>query len=746
MKRFVIVMLMLTVVVSGMRGQSSSQNGGKSVEKSRKRVAVVLSGGGAKGMGHIGVLKVIERAGIPVDIVTGTSMGSIVGGLYALGYNAQLLDSVVRHQDWTTMFTDKEDMSYQMLAARKKQYTYALSTGMSFGRSGLKSGGIIRGTNIMDLFYKLCEGYTDSLDFSRDLPIPFACVATNIVNNTEEVFHSGRLPRAMRASMAIPAVFSPVRMGDKVLVDGGLLNNYPADVAREMGADIIIGVSVQSPPKTADSLSTTRDVLGQIIDFNCKRKYEENLAITDLPMQVDVTGYSAASFSVAAIDTLIRRGEEEAMRHWDELMALKKRIGIGDDYQPPHRSYQRSTLKQEKYRVTRYEFENMTHQDERFLRGKFSMKPGDSLDVDREQLITTSMRVDLFYQTAECRRIPDGDGMRVVFIAGKRKKMQAYVGFRFDSEEYAAVQVAADIPIANTMPVNADVLLRLGKRIKATGELTLHSMNLYQSRMACSFMRNDLDIFTNGNRDYSILYHQYQTELVPFSFNLKNFNIDIGTRWDYINYRDKLVSPRTENLDFSNQHYFSYRAILNYSSEDNWLFPTRGSRFKAQYVYLTDDMAKLGGKPGMSDLSAHWRTSLRLGGNLTFQPMLYGRLLFGANVPLPFSNAIGGQWFGHIVEQQMPFSGMGNMELTDRHFIAMRLQAQQRIGSKQYVVMSVSSARHADSLKDLFKHEPLVGGQIGYNYNTMIGPVGATLGYNNESKEVYLYFNLGFEF
>ena len=388
----------------------------------------------------------------------------------------------------------------------------------------------------------------------------------------------------------------------------------------------------------------------------------------------------------------------------------------------------------------------MTHQDERFLRGKFSMKPGDSLDVDREQLITTSMRVDLFYQTAECRRIPDGDGMRVVFIAGNRKKMQAYVGFRFDSEEYAAVQVAADIPIANTMPVNADVLLRLGKRIKATGELTLHSMNLYQSRMACSFMRNDLDIFTNGNRDYSILYHQYQTELVPFSFNLKNFNIDIGTRWDYINYRDKLVSPRTENLDFSNQHYFSYRAILNYSSEDNWLFPTRGSRFKAQYVYLTDDMAQLGGKPGMSDLSAHWRTSLRLGGNLTFQPMLYGRLLFGANVPLPFSNAIGGQWFGHIVEQQMPFSGMGNMELTDRHFIAMRLQAQQRIGSKQYVVMSVSSARHADSLKDLFKHEPLVGGQIGYNYNTMIGPVGATLGYNNESKEVYLYFNLGFEF
>ena len=284
----------------------------------RKKVAVVLSGGGAKGMAHIGALKVLERAGIPIDIVTGTSMGSIIGGLYAIGYNAQSLDSMVRVQDWSYVITDREDLRRQSLNDRRKQNTYVYTTGMTIGKRNMQAGGIIKGKNLAELFQRLCTGYTDSIDFTHDLRIPFACVATNIIDNSEVDFHSGRLPQAMRASMAIPAAFSPVRLGDKVLVDGGLKNNYPADIAREMGADIIIGVTVQGAPKEAADLVGTMSILSQIIDVNCKNKYEENLAITDLHLSVDTKGYGSASFSHAAIDTLIRRGEEVAMRHWDD--------------------------------------------------------------------------------------------------------------------------------------------------------------------------------------------------------------------------------------------------------------------------------------------------------------------------------------------------------------------------------------------------------------------------------------------
>ena len=302
------------------------------------RVAVVLSGGGAKGMAHIGVLKVIEKAGIPIDIVTGTSMGSLVGGLYSVGWNATQLDSLVRHQNWSFLLSDKTDYYSEDLLGRRKQSTYFLSKTFTAGKKKLaEAGGLIMGKNLRKLFDHLTVGYNDSIDFNR-LPIPFSCVATNIVDNTEYDFHSGVLAEAMRASMSIPLAFTPIRKGDMVLVDGGLRNNYPADIARQMGAEYIIGATVQGPPKTADDLTSGSGVLGQIVDVNCKNKYDDNLAITDIAIRVNTAGYNAASFTDAAIDTLIRRGEEEAMKHWDELMALKRKLGLADDYRPQYLS------------------------------------------------------------------------------------------------------------------------------------------------------------------------------------------------------------------------------------------------------------------------------------------------------------------------------------------------------------------------------------------------------------------------
>ena len=261
MKKSILILFALL-----MTGMANAQTDSTTV--GRKKVAVVLSGGGAKGMAHIGVLKVLEKAGIPVDIVTGTSMGSIIGGLYAIGYNANALDSMVRVQDWGYVITDKEDLRNQSLGDRRKQNTYFYTTGLTIGKRDLQAGGFIKGKNLAELFQQLCTGYTDSLDFTHDLRIPFACVATNVIDNSEVDFHSGRLPQAMRASMAIPAAFSPVRIGDKVLVDGGLKNNYPADIAREMGAEVIIGVTVQGAPKVAEDMSGTMSILSQIIDVN----------------------------------------------------------------------------------------------------------------------------------------------------------------------------------------------------------------------------------------------------------------------------------------------------------------------------------------------------------------------------------------------------------------------------------------------------------------------------------------------
>ena len=732
----------------------------------RKKVAIVLSGGGAKGMAHIGALKVIEKAGIPIDMITGTSMGSIIGGLYSIGYNANSLDSMVRVQDWSYVITDKEKLSKQSLSDRKKQNTYVFTRGITIGKRNYNDGGIIQGKNLAELFQQLCVGYTDSLDFSSDLPIPFACVATDVLDNTEYDFHSGRLPIAMRASMAIPAAFSPVRLGDKVLVDGGLRNNYPADIAREMGADIIIGVTVQGEPKNAEDLGGAMSILSQIIDVNCKNKYDENLAITNLHVQVDTKGYNAASFSLNAIDTLIRRGEEEAMRHWDELIALKKQIGIDDNFKPEIHYPQNPTVMTDKHRVKEYVFVNMTPQDERFMRHKFRLRntvgadgnlprhvidlsspaKSDSIDANLQQQLTTTMRMDLFYQTAECQLVPDGNDVRVILTAGNRKTSQAYVGLRYDTEEHAAVQLGADFPIKASVPMNADVTLRLGKRMMARGELTIHPRIFTCPMFSYTFRRNDVDIYLEGERDYNILYNQFQAQFTPINFNLKHFNLQMGLRWDYLHYRNKLGSESSKEITLDNEHFYSYRAQIDYNSEDNWYFPTRGARFKAEYAYLTDNFAQLEGKSGMSEVNANWRKSFPIGSRLSIQPMVYGRMLFGSFVPPVFGNIIGGEWFGHYVEQQMPFAGIGYIEYVDRHFIATQLQAQQRMGSNHYITLRLVAAQQSDRLKELFDHKTLFGCQASYSLNTMFGPVGASIGYSNHTKKANVFINLGFEF
>lgn len=758
--------LLLILIAALMSGSVMAQKDDS--DKDRKKVAVVLSGGGAKGMAHIGVLKVLEKAHIPIDIVTGTSMGSIIGGLYSIGYNANSLDSMVRVQDWSYVITDKEDLSRQSLSDRQKQNTYLFSTGLTFGKLDKNAGGIIKGKNLAELFSQLCVGFTDSLNFTRDLPISFACVATDIIENNEVDFHSGRLPQAMRASMAIPAAFSPVRIGNMVLVDGGLKNNYPADIARKMGAEVIIGVTVQGAPKNADEVGGTMSILSQIIDVNCKNKLDENLAITDLHLQVNTKGYGSASFSQAAIDTLIRRGEEEAMKHWDDIIALKKLIGITDNFKPEILHPLRPNFMTEKHRLLEKKYENMTPQDERFLKQKFHLDRIDSIDAKLVQQLTTSMRVDLFYQTAECQLVPmnlpkpsrringifpeldslwsKSDGVRMVLTAGERKSVQLYAGARFDTEEYAAVQFGLNIPLKTAIPINTDITLRLGKRMMARGEITIHPRSFTRPTFSYTFRRNDVDVYTDGDLDYNIRYNQFQAEFLPINFTLSYFNLQMGLRWDFMHYRNKLGSETARQVELSNEHFYSYRARLDYNSENSWNFPMRGTRFKAEYAYLTDNFAQINRKAGMSEVNANWRMSLPFGSRFALQPMIYGRLLFGATIPPVFGNTVGGDWFGHYIEQQMPFAGIGNMEYVDHQFVAAQLQAQQRIGSNSYVLLRVAGAQQADKTGELFDYRTLLGIQAAYYYNTIVGPVGATIGYSNCTKEPHFFLNLGYEF
>ena len=749
----------------------------------RMKVAVVLSGGGAKGMAHIGVLRVLERAGIPIDIITGTSMGALIGGLYSIGYDAETLDSLVSVQDWNVLLSDKADMRSQSLAEREKQNTYILSRPLSIARkSHTASGGLICGSNLSQLFTRLTVGWHDSISFAT-LPIPFACVATNIVDNTEYVFHNGYLPTAMRASMAIPGVFTPVRMSmvseevrvkseelkchksdsakhtnsslftltsslkkDMVLVDGGLRNNYPADVARQMGADIIIGVSVQSDPRTADELQSGPSILMQIVDQNCKNKFAENWAMTDIPIKVNVKGYSSASFTRTAIDTLIARGEQAAMKQWDKLMQMKRTLWLADSYQPDrlHRTVPQS--KTLCFRIDSIQFDNISPQDRDYVATKYGIGSGKDITAEQVEQVVTDLGTNLLYTNAGYN-ISKSDGKYILTIsAGERKTSRVNLGVRFDTEEMVALQANMSHRLPTRLPVTLELTGRLGKRMMARVDANVSPMHYGRIGLSYLFRHDDINIYEGGKRDYNFTYNQHAVNLQALSFNIRNFSCDVNLHMDFFDFHDVLFGEAAKPERIDNIHMYSYVFRLNYDSEDRWFFTTRGARFKAGFGYYTDNFIGWKGHGGLSIADCMWRMSFPLNSRFTLQPMLYGRIIFGDGAPLIMRNAIGGMTAGQYLAHQMPFAGVGHVEFAGNAMLACQLRAQQRIADNNYVILRVAAAQHNEKLRDILKRRTLTGCELAYFYDSMFGPLGASLGYSSKTREAYFYINLGYQF
>lgn len=305
--------------------------------KDRPKIGLVLGGGGAKGAATVGALKYIEKSGIPIDYIAGTSIGSIVGGLYACGYRSEQLDSMFRTQEWISLLTDRNmDFSGKPLVKRNG-VTYLFGFPVSRKGSPLtdNSVGMIRGDKILALLDSMTN-QKDSISFDS-LPIPFRCVATDYTNRRKVVLKSGNLARSMRASMAIPGAFKAIDIDGVELLDGGLVDNLPVDVVIDMGADIVIAIDL-TVNKHEDSeawkreqrskkYETAESYLGQLLHWVTQRpdlnQYQENLQHVDIYINPDLKGFSAASFSEKKVAEMIQRGEEAGEKAMAELERIK---------------------------------------------------------------------------------------------------------------------------------------------------------------------------------------------------------------------------------------------------------------------------------------------------------------------------------------------------------------------------------------------------------------------------------------
>ena len=316
-KRILLIIIGIVVMIPALAG--------------RPKIGLALGGGGAKGAAEVGVLKVLEEAGIHVDYIAGTSIGSIVGGLYASGYSAKELETMFQTQEWISLLTDRKaslsNEPYKTIDGVTYVFGFPVIDRNSRG-FGMMGGGKIE--QVLDSMVSV-RGCADF----ETLRIPFRCVTADIRTAKEVILSKGPICKALRASMAIPGIFKPVERGDYLLVDGGMLNNLPVDVCRAMGADIVIAVDLQQneqlPRKQTDIsfLSGLADLLGfgGILEWITNRpdilKYQKNCKQADIYIHPNLPDADASSFGNKNVVRMIRAGVEAAKKHWDELQKLK---------------------------------------------------------------------------------------------------------------------------------------------------------------------------------------------------------------------------------------------------------------------------------------------------------------------------------------------------------------------------------------------------------------------------------------
>lgn len=376
----------------------------------RLKIGLALSGGGARGSAHVGVLKVLEELHIRVDCIAGTSMGSIVGGLYATGMSPAEIEKLLDEMDWGSALSDappREDVTF-----RKKQEDHIYQNRINLGYKGgtvVIPGGFVEGQNLFFILESVTLPVAHVQEFDR-FPIPFRAVATDIVTGEKVVIGRGRLSEAIRASMAIPGVFSPVELDGKLLVDGGLSDNIPVDVCREMGADIVIAVDISTPLQDRDHVGNVLLVISQLSNFLTRRNMVPQLADADVLLIPDLQGFGSGDFEKAL--QIIPQGEAEARAKIPEL----QKYGIPE----PEFSPWLAQLRTREIRLPEVEFVQAKGDVSPRVVESMETKPGKVLDLP-----TLKTDINRLYGTAYFKRVDfrldQQQGQEGVILMAKQK-------------------------------------------------------------------------------------------------------------------------------------------------------------------------------------------------------------------------------------------------------------------------------------------------------------------------------------
>ena len=716
------------------------------------KVGLVLSGGGAKGFAHIGVLKVIDSLGVKIDYVAGTSMGAIVGSLYASGYSGKQLDSIFKSLNFDDVVSDNLPRSAKTFYERDNSEKYALTLPFDNFKIKLPSA-LSRGQNVYNLLSKLTLHVSNVSEFDK-LPIPFFCIATNIETGEAVVLDKGNLAKAITASGAFPSLFQPVVIDDDLLIDGGVVNNYPIDELKAKGMDIIIGVDVQDGLASREELLTAPDILLQINNYRTINEMKKKVLKTDIYIKPDIKDFTVVSFSEGR--QIVKNGVTSAILKLDELNKLPKK--------PKDFKSEVNIPTTDSISINSINFKGNERYTRAYILGKLNFKPNSTISyIDFNEGINNLVATNNFDTFQYELQKADDDESYNMTATIKESKIKTFIklGIHYDDlyKSAALVNLTKKRLLLDNDVMSFDFIL--GDNVRYNFEYFIDNgfywsvglksryNQFHRNIVAQVFLDETQQDLTGLNKiDVEL---QDQTNQLYFQTRFrKDFALSLGAEHKRLKIKSETLLDTEINNEFifDNTNYFSVYGTLKLDTFDNKYFPTNGFYFDGDFHwYIAASKFNKSFEP-FSIAKAEIGYAFSISKNISANILAEGGFKVGDNTTSTLDFAMGG-YGQNFINNFSSFYGYDYVALVGNSYVKSTFTLDYEIFDKNHIMVAANFANIEDNLFDTVEWIRKVdhrGYAIGYGLETFIGPLEMKYTYSPEIKRSYWFFNLGFWF
>ncbi|WP_046754857.1 patatin-like phospholipase family protein [Kordia jejudonensis] len=711
-------------------------------------VGLVLSGGGAKGLAHIGTLKIIDSLGIRVDYIGGTSMGAIIGSLYASGYSGNQIDSIFRVTDFEKLIQDELPRSVKTFYEKEDAERYAITLPFDNFKVAFPSA-ISKGQNVYNKLAKLLM-HVDHIDDFSKLPIPFLCIASDIEKGEQIILDKGYLPEAITASGAFPSLFEPIPIEDRLLIDGGVTNNYPIDEIRAKNVDIIIGVDVQDGLATRERLRSAMSILSQINNFQTINDMKVKSKKTDIYIRPDILGFSVMSFDKGS--ELIIRGEEAAR---NQLNVLQKIAA-----QQREKRILKPVKVKDSLNINYIHLRGNKKYTRSYVRGKLRFKTPKKVSFQKFQEGISNLAATGNFTGIRYKALKNEDGTEdiVLNLRERPSKMFLRLAAHYDDVYKTAglINVTKKNVLFNNDVASFDFII--GDNIRYNFEYYIDKGYYWSIGIKSRFntfergVSFDLISDDQSNPDLNridIEVSDFTNQLYLQTVVREEFVFGIGAEHKRLKIASETISDENEEETiFERSDILSTFGFLKLDTYNNKYFPSKGVFFSGDfhwYLYSSDyrknfDLfsiakAKIGyATPIMDNLSLNISTE--------------GGFKLGDTNVNSLDFVLGG--FGNnFINNYTPFLGYDFLSFTGDSFVKASFILDYNFYEKHHINLTANYANAGQNIFDngeWFSTPDFNGYAVGYGLETFFGPLQVKYAWSPDIEKDTLHFSIGFWF